>query len=245
MRRQTVVWTSEDTAVLTVKDVVGRFPRHHARGRIRAGRPVQAACNVVVSHSLGSDIYTVSDGIISGVAENTTVEELALGLVNSISDITVYDKNGKVQENGEVSTGMTVRLTIGGTVYDTAAIVIPGDVNSDGSVTVADYTQVRLHLLEMKTLAGSALQAADANKDGKVTISDYLAIRVHIAGIDAIVNGPPDVSKIPDARIRKFLELALAQLGKPYVWGDEGPNSFDCSGFVYYCLSITGGFSGR
>ncbi len=245
---KTVVWTSEDTAVLTVKDGVVRAvsPGTTCVVAFAQDGRVQAACNVVVkATSLGSDIYTVSDGIISGVAENTTVEELALGLVNSISDITVYDKNGKVRENGEVSTGMKVSPIIGGTVYDTAAIVIPGDVNSDGSVTVADYTQVRLHLLEMKTLAGSALQAADANKDGKVTISDYLAIRVHIAGIDAIVNGPPDVSKIPDARIRKFLELALAQLGKPYVWGDEGPNSFDCSGFVYYCLSNTGGYSGR
>ena len=245
---KTVVWASEDTAVLTVNDGVVRAVSPGTTRVVASAQDgrVQAACNVVVKATrLDSDIYTVSDGVISGVAENTTVKELAQGLVNSISDITVYDRNGNVCEDGTVSTGMTVRLTIGGTVYDTAAIVIPGDVNSDGFVTVADYTHVRLHLLEMKTLSGSALQAADANQDGQVTISDYVEIRVHIAGIDAIINGPPDVSQIPDARIRKFLELALAQLGKPYVWGDEGPDSFDCSGFVYYCLSKTGGYSGR
>jgi len=245
---KTAVWTSEDSAVLTVKDGVVRAV---SPGTTRVvafaqdGR-VQAACNVLVkATSLGSDIYTVSDGAISGVAENTTVEELAQGLVNSISDITVYDESGDVCESGTVSTGMTVSLTIGGTVYDTAAVVVPGDVNGDGSVTVADYTKVRLHLLDVKALEGSALQAADANRDGQITIGDYLAIRVHIAGIHAITNGLPDVSKISDARIRKFLELALAQLGKPYVWGDEGPDTFDCSGFVYYCLSKTGGYSGR
>jgi cell wall-associated NlpC family hydrolase len=27
---------------------------------------------------------------------------------------------------------------------------------------------------------------------------------------------------------------ALAQLGKPYVWGAEGPDAFDCSGLVWY-----------
>lgn len=30
---------------------------------------------------------------------------------------------------------------------------------------------------------------------------------------------------------------AYSQLGKPYEWGAVGPNSFDCSGFVSYCLT--------
>lgn len=32
----------------------------------------------------------------------------------------------------------------------------------------------------------------------------------------------------------KFLNMAMAQMGKPYVYGSRGPNSFDCSGFIYY-----------
>lgn len=34
---------------------------------------------------------------------------------------------------------------------------------------------------------------------------------------------------------------AYSQLGKPYQWGAVGPNSFDCSGLVSYCL--TGSYS--
>lgn len=34
---------------------------------------------------------------------------------------------------------------------------------------------------------------------------------------------------------------AYSQLGKPYLWGAVGPNSFDCSGLVSYCL--TGSYS--
>jgi cell wall-associated NlpC family hydrolase len=34
---------------------------------------------------------------------------------------------------------------------------------------------------------------------------------------------------------------AYSQLGKPYKWGAVGPNSFDCSGLVSYCL--TGSYS--
>ena len=31
-----------------------------------------------------------------------------------------------------------------------------------------------------------------------------------------------------------IVNLAMKQLGKPYLWGATGPNSFDCSGLVYY-----------
>ena len=32
-------------------------------------------------------------------------------------------------------------------------------------------------------------------------------------------------------------KLLKAQLGKPYVWAEEGPDAFDCSGLVYYCYA--------
>lgn len=38
-----------------------------------------------------------------------------------------------------------------------------------------------------------------------------------------------------------IVSRAYSQLGKPYVWAACGPNSFDCSGFVSYCL--TGSYS--
>ena len=34
-----------------------------------------------------------------------------------------------------------------------------------------------------------------------------------------------------------IVSRAYSQLGKPYVWGECGPSSFDCSGFVSYCLT--------
>ena len=34
--------------------------------------------------------------------------------------------------------------------------------------------------------------------------------------------------------INKVISVAKAQIGKPYVWGATGPDSFDCSGLTYY-----------
>ena len=47
------------------------------------------------------------------------------------------------------------------------------------------------------------------------------------------------------ANIDKMISTAEAQLGDPYVSGAEGPNSFDCSGLVYYCLKAAGSNRGR
>ena len=39
-----------------------------------------------------------------------------------------------------------------------------------------------------------------------------------------------------EGRIDKMISVAKKQLGKPYVLGAKGPEKFDCSGLVYYCL---------
>ncbi len=40
--------------------------------------------------------------------------------------------------------------------------------------------------------------------------------------------------------VEAFIAAAEAQLGDPYVRGGKGPDSFDCSGFVYYALNASG-----
>jgi cell wall-associated NlpC family hydrolase len=36
------------------------------------------------------------------------------------------------------------------------------------------------------------------------------------------------------------VRTALAQVGKPYVWGASGPNAFDCSGLMMYAYAAAG-----
>lgn len=62
-------------------------------------------------------------------------------------------------------------------------------------------------------------------------------------------NAKPDPSVASSIRskanIEKMISVAEKQLGKPYVGGNEGPKSFDCSGLVYYCLREAGSNRGR
>lgn len=48
------------------------------------------------------------------------------------------------------------------------------------------------------------------------------------------------VEKRRKANIGKMISTAEKMLGKQYILGHEGPNSFDCSGLVYYCLRQAG-----
>ncbi|MDL4772208.1 NlpC/P60 family protein [Actinomadura xylanilytica] len=46
--------------------------------------------------------------------------------------------------------------------------------------------------------------------------------------------------KIPPGIAGRIIAFARAQLGKPYVWGAAGPNSFDCSGLVMQAYRAAG-----
>ena len=53
----------------------------------------------------------------------------------------------------------------------------------------------------------------------------------------------PTAAKTSSSGKKTYSSVVAAaqdQLGKPYVWSAEGPNSFDCSGLVYYCLKQSG-----
>lgn len=51
---------------------------------------------------------------------------------------------------------------------------------------------------------------------------------------------PVDVGDIGSGAAAQAAEIALAQQGAPYVWGAEGPDSFDCSGLAVYAYRQMG-----
>ncbi len=54
-------------------------------------------------------------------------------------------------------------------------------------------------------------------------------------GGTAIAVGDPD-----QVSVNQLLEIAKSKLGCEYTRSRKGPNEFDCSGFVYYCLNTAG-----
>ena len=51
---------------------------------------------------------------------------------------------------------------------------------------------------------------------------------------------PPSFPLPTDPQQRVAVSYALAQVGKPYVWGAKGPNAFDCSGLMQAAWAAAG-----
>lgn len=79
-----------------------------------------------------------------------------------------------------------MKLLDGSTVKQTAVVVVTGDSNGDGSITITDMLAVKAHVLKKSVLTGAAAKAADTSGDKTISITDFIQIKAHILGKDKI-----------------------------------------------------------
>ena len=114
-----------------------------------------------------------------------------------------------------------------------------------GSVT--KVSTVRTDLSKDKSVNVSAVDGADADKSESTVSSTVTKAPVreivlegtrpresasNEAALDAGVASGYTLSD--EAAGNRAVQLAMSKLGSPYVWGEEGPNAFDCSGLVWW-----------
>ncbi|WP_051451288.1 C40 family peptidase [Actinospica robiniae] len=88
------------------------------------------------------------------------------------------------------------------------------------------------------TALGNALDALLGRQGAGQTTASELALEA-AAEAEAAAEHPSPVSY--DAAFEaKAVSYALAQLGKPYLWGGTGPDSFDCSGLAMRAYESAG-----
>ncbi|MEV4637963.1 NlpC/P60 family protein [Actinoplanes sp. NPDC049548] len=133
-------------------------------------------------------------------------------------------------QRGESATEQAAarQLTIVQAAY-TAAIAEQQSLRTKLGQLTADHTKKKA-ALDKKVAAQqkfeqehaaeiSAADAAEAAQDAQAG-ADYLA--------------GENAGRGADPRAIEALKIALAQRGDPYVWSEEGPDEFDCSGLMYY-----------
>lgn len=91
-------------------------------------------------------------------------------------------------------------------------------LSADGNV--GEYTREVLYSEDAKAAKTTSTGSAGGSSTG---------------GGTAIAVGNPD-----EASVDKLIEIAKTKLGCEYTRAGKGPDEFDCSGFVYYCLNTAG-----
>jgi peptidoglycan DL-endopeptidase CwlO len=66
-----------------------------------------------------------------------------------------------------------------------------------------------------------------------------------LAGVSDPTGCGPGGTSLPPGQVAAAVRFALAAVGKPYVWGATGPNSYDCSGLMLRAFQAAGIFLPR
>ncbi len=86
--------------------------------------------------------------------------------------------------------------------------------------------------------AGRYTVQALFSDNAKAAASDYVPSEG--SGSSSSGGSGSSGSTVSGGSLSAFIEAAKSKLGSPYVRGGKGPNNFDCSGFVYWCLRQAG-----
>lgn len=133
---------------------------------------------------IGTKIYNVGTNI-TGVSPDTSISTFKTNL--AVSNGTVKIFSGSTEKtSGKIATGYTVKIYKGSSVYKQYNVVIYGDVNGDGSISILDMIRLQKHILNISTLSGASKTAADTNKDGSLTILDMIRLQKHILNISKL-----------------------------------------------------------
>lgn len=126
-------------------------------------------------------------------------------------------------QNGLASDGTVGAMTMAKLTGDN---VKKAPRQSAGSGTQSSQTTSR------PSGGGSTPAAGNASSGGGSAVA---------ANTAPAASGPSGTSAVSTSGgVSTLLAVAQSKLGCPYVWGAKGPNSFDCSGFVYWCLNQAG-----
>jgi len=94
-------------------------------------------------------------------------------------------------------------------------------------------------LISVETAQRQSL--AGQKKTIKAKIAKLYALRKKATGSSTVASsGSGGTAPYYPGRGGKVVKFAYAQLGKPYVWAADGPNSYDCSGLVLAAYRTVG-----
>ncbi len=68
-----------------------------------------------------------------------------------------------------------MKAVVGKTAY---TLVVPGDIDGNGELTITDLAKLCLHYIEDEMLEGPYKEAADLDNNNKITVTDLAKLQL-------------------------------------------------------------------
>lgn len=153
------------------------------------------------------------------------------GPSTSYSSIGILNKGDKVEYISESGSWVKVK-------HDDTTGYVYGSYVSKASSTTKYVTASSLNVRSSASTSGSILGSLSKGTAVKVISESNGWSKIEYNGGVGYVSSKylssSSSSSSTSSSASKVISYAKSLLGKPYVWGAEGPSSFDCSGFTYY-----------
>ena len=135
---------------------------------------------IVEDTTVTSEKYKVSAGYVSRIPVDTTVSEFKSN-VTSNEELTILDKDGNVlQDEDKLTTGVILKAG----EEKQYTLVLIGDINEDGKITITDLVQLKLFTVNLRTPNVVQKMAADMNGDGRISITDLVKLNLMLVHIE-------------------------------------------------------------
>lgn len=138
--------------------------------------------SITVTQLLNKANYKQNNSYVNGISLGTSTTTMTNNIKkqDGTAQVSFMNASGKAK-TGKVVTGDQMKIT-NKKETKIVTIIIYGDTNGDGAISIKDLLQIQKDILNYTKLVGSYKEAADVNKDGKINIKDLLIVQKNILG---------------------------------------------------------------
>ena len=195
-----------------------------------------------VSASVGLNVRSGAGTSYSKLGKLEYKEKVTvLSTSNGWSKINYNGKTGYVDSSYLKSTvpGSTNDNTNNETTGTTKYVNTTSGLNVRSGAGTSYSKLGKLEYKEKVTVLSTSNGWSKINYNGKTGYVDSSYLQNTVPGSNG--NNANNNNNTVSTKANEVIAYAKTLLGKPYVWGAQGPNSFDCSGFTYYVFKNKAG----
>lgn len=175
------------------------------------------------------------DGVLTPNVEGT-IDTLKMDEIQTLK-LSVQDSSGNTTEG--VLNVVVKDLTAPVITLSESTIVVNAGDTVDFSSYIASAIDNKDGDVRAKVEISAPSTDKAGNKSATYTVTDDAGNKASVSlavKINKVYAGGAASNTYGNA----ILSAAYSKLGTPYKWGAEGPNAFDCSGFVKWCYAKVG-----